>query len=156
MKYIAVIVVLTVIAVWWALHGRPWLTTMPWAKPFFDWIEPIERHLYKKSETIFWARWWQFIGYLTTILAFIGTIDIAPFIGLVPERYQWAIPLLPVVISLAGHMAERLRSTTTLPLEVVALPPTASQEIRDKVATSDEAKKETVSAIADAKAEGTL
>ncbi len=154
MKFLAVIVVLTVIVVWWVLHGREWLKTQSWSQGFFDWIEPLERILYKKSETIFWARWLQFVGYLIAVLAFVGTLDVTPFLGLVPEKYQWIVPLLPVAISLAGHMAEFMRNRTTLPIEVVALPPTAPEPLKDMAATAVMAKEETVTAIKEAKKEG--
>lgn len=45
-----------VLIIIYAMWGRAWLKRQPWSQGFFDWIEPIELVLFKKSETILFAR----------------------------------------------------------------------------------------------------
>lgn len=127
-----VLVALVVIVALWAAIIRPWLRKQAWAQRFFDIIEPIERNLWLKSESILWARTLMFVGTALTALAnFDPTVldTLMPFATLLPESWQpyaqGIIKVLPMVITLAGIMNERLRRDTTKPLAVVALSPDA-------------------------------
>jgi len=140
---------LSLLLTWYALWGRAWLKTKPWAQPFFDWIEPVELALYKKSETILFARMKMVTGLLLAALTNIGTIDLTPIMPFVPEKYQgWlhvAFNLTPLMLSIVGWMDEKLRNRTTLPIEVVAVP--------DKVIAENSKVAEAVTAAAVAKQE---
>ena len=131
------LLIITVLIVLWVTVVRPLIRNKPFAKPFFDWIEPYERALYKKSEAIAWARFQQFIGILITLLAAIGALDVSIVVPVVPESVQ---PYVPLTITISGFIAEQLRRDTTKPLEVVAAPATPAVEAA--VAKVDEANKE--------------
>jgi hypothetical protein len=117
-------------------------------RKFFIAIEPIEIKFWSKSETVLWARWRQFIGILITVLAFIGTIDITPFYGIVPQKYQWMIPFAPLLITASAGLAEYLRHYTTKPLELVAVPDVgASPAVEKAVAAAEMSKDKAVVAV---------
>jgi hypothetical protein len=150
---------LSLLLTWYALWGRAWLKTKPWAQPFFDWIEPVELALYKKSETILFARMKMVTGLLLAALTNIGTIDLTPIMPFVPEKYQgWlhvAFNLAPLMLSIVGWMDEKLRNRTTLPIEVVAVPDKVMAEnpvVADAVAKAQDAKVEAVAVVAEQKA----
>ena len=42
MTTLIVLAVITGIILWYALHGRDWLKSKPWAQGFFEFIEPVE------------------------------------------------------------------------------------------------------------------
>src|SRR6266576_5965272 len=87
--YITFSIFIGLITGWYAVKGRSWLKTKPWASGFFSAIEPWEIFLYKKSETILWARFKMLVGSLLTILTVLGEIDLTPVMPLVPEQYQF-------------------------------------------------------------------
>lgn len=101
---------------------RPWLRTKEWAHGFFRLIEPVEILLWKKSESILWARFLQLIGLLVPALQFIGAIDVTPYLAIIPEGYG---PYCMLAVFVAGQVGEALRKDTTKPLESVALPEAA-------------------------------
>lgn len=105
---------------------RPWLKEQPWAAPFFKFMEPIEIKLFKKSETILFARLKVLVGVLLTLLTTLGSVDLSLILPLLPQEHrgiaQAIINLMPMIISVMGLMDERLRNTTTKPIEMVALP----------------------------------
>lgn len=105
---------------------RPWLKEQPWAAPFFKFMEPIEIKLFKKSETILFARLKVLVGVLLTLLTTLGSVDLSLILPLLPQEHrgiaQAIISLMPMIISVMGLMDERLRNTTTKPIEMVALP----------------------------------
>lgn len=148
------ILALVILVTWYALWGREWLKSKPWAQGFFAWIEPIEIRLFKKSETILFARLKVVTGILLTLLTQLGTIDLTPLMPFVPEKYQvWVhavFNLLPLIISFVGWMDESLRKTTTLPIEVVAVPDKVVAEnpkVADAVALATVAKEDAVAAV---------
>lgn len=110
----------------YALWGRDWLKTKSWAAPFFEWIEPIEIKLFKKSVTILAGRTLAIFGGLLTILTQLGSVDITPLMPFLPEKHQAIVQIvwnmLPLTITGVGWMIEKLRNNTTLPIEVVAVP----------------------------------
>ena len=116
--------VMVPLMVWYVLWGRSWLKS----KPGMQWLykstvgEWTEVNLFSKSESVLWGRTLQFIGYVLTAIAGLGGIDLTPIALVLPERLRWIVPVMPLVISVAGHIQVKLRKDTTLPLEVVALP----------------------------------
>jgi hypothetical protein len=157
--FLSILALLTVILLWYALYGREWLKTKPWAAGFFAWIEPIEITLFKKSETILVARLLSVLGFILTFLNQIGSIDITPIIPFVPEKYasivQIASGFMPLLISGLGFIVERLRNTTTQPIELVAVPDkvvAANPVVAEAVAMANTTKTEAVQAVVVAKA----
>jgi hypothetical protein len=156
MRLIIPLAVIVTLFLWYALQGRKWLKTKPWAEGFFTWIEPIEIVLYKKSETILWARIKIIIGMLLTIMTYLGTIDLTPLMPFVPDQYESTVKalfnLLPLTISLLGMVDERLRNGTSLPLEIVsASDSTMTPKVAQAIATAADAKADAVAAVAEAK-----
>lgn len=145
--------VLVLAVVWYAAYGREWLKAKPWAAGFFAAIEPLEILLFKKSETILFARLKIVTGAVLTLLTMLGGIDLTPLMPFVPEKYhglfQMGINLLPMLITFVGMMDERLRNTTTKPLELVALPETqpVSPEVAAAVEMADAAKVQAVAVV---------
>jgi len=159
MTTIIVTAVITGLILWYALQGRDWLKSKVWAQGFFEFIEPVEIFIYKKSETILVARSLQFLGAILTLLTWIGSIDITPIMPLVPEKYQpyvhAAMSFLPLVLNALGAIVERLRNQTTKPIELVAVPDKVVAEtprLAEAVAMADATKVEAVAAVAEAKA----
>lgn len=159
MIFFAIIVAILLV---YALWGRDWLKSKPWAQSFFDWIEPVEIFLFKKSPTILFARLKVFTGFLLTYLTSIGSIDLTPVTPFVPEKYRWlvngAVALLPLIISIVGGLDEYLRKKTTLPIELVAVPdkvlaenPRAAEAVAMAEQTKTEAVAVTAVAVAEAK-----
>ena len=56
---------------------RPVLKEQPWMAGFFRVMEPIEIALFKKSETILFARLKMLTGVLLTLLTTIGSVDMS-------------------------------------------------------------------------------
>lgn len=152
---IFVVGLLFAFALFYVLGGRNWLKSKSWTAGFFAAIEPVEILLFKKSETILWARLKIVSGLLLTGLTSLGAIDLTPILPLIPDQYEgWlqiGINLMPLAISLMGMVDERLRNTTTLPIEVVSL---SSKDITPEVAaavnTAEVAKVEAVAAVQEA------
>jgi hypothetical protein len=159
MKTLIVLAVITGLILWYALHGREWLKAKSWAQGFFAFVEPIEIFLFKKSETILFARLKMLTGLLLMVLSQIGTIDLTPFMPFVPDQWEPYVRavfnLLPLIITAVGWMDESLRKTTTKPLELVAVPDKVVAEtpkLAEAVAMADATKVEAVAAVAEAKA----
>ena len=155
MKILIGLAVICALIALWVVVLRPWLKKQAFAAGFFAWIEPFEIALYKKSETILWARTKVVIGVALTALTQAGMIDVTPFLPLVPEHYQGlvqvAFGLLPMIISAIGMVDERLRNVTTKPIEVVAAPAAASATIAANVAV-EQTNAQAVATIEAAKA----
>ncbi len=156
MLFIIPLSIVVVLLLWYALHGREWLKTKPWAQGFFNWIEPIEIALYKKSETILWARLRMVVGLLLTVMTTLGTIDLTPLMPFVPDQYETMVRalfnLLPLTLSLLGMIDERLRNHTTKPLEIVAAPENSmTPKVAEAIAAADNAKADAVAAVIEAK-----
>jgi hypothetical protein len=161
MTILIVLAVITGLLLWYALQGREWLKTKSWTQGFFEWIEPIEIALFRKSETILFARLKILTGLLLTLLTQIGSIDLTPIMPFVPDKYapyvHVAFNLLPLVISGMGALDEKLRNGTTKPIELVAVPDKVVAEnpaVAQAVAVAEVAKVEAVAvtAVAEAKA----
>jgi hypothetical protein len=134
---VAFIILLLLTAIALAIYVvwvRPWLRQQPWAAGYFRLIEPVEILFWNKSESILWARFLQIAGVLTTVLQFLGTIDVTPFISFIPEGYR---PALFLLITLSGFINEWLRKDTTKPLEIVALPENVPPEVEQAIARAE-------------------
>lgn len=158
MTILIVLAVITALLLLYAIKGRAWLKSKPWAQPFFAWIEPYEIFLFKKSETILFARLLSGLGGILTVLTQLKEIDLSPFTPFVPEKYQpfvnIAVNCVPLLISAVGWMVEKLRSTVSKPLELVALPDKVVAEnpkVAEAVAMAEATKTEAVAAVIDAK-----
>jgi len=138
--FIILTLLVTLIAVW-VIALRPYLRKQPWAQGFFDAIEPIERAIYLKSESILWARTLTGLGVLVEALLTLGAIDFTPFLPLVPEQYQSTanavIHMMPIFVSLLGIIQEKLRRDVTKPLAVVAMPNDAPIDAKIAVAEAE-------------------
>jgi hypothetical protein len=146
----AIVAVLLVYVLW----GRDWLKKQSWAQGFFAFVEPIEIFLYKKSETILFGRLLTGLGAVLTLLTQVGSIDITPLMPFVPEKYhafvQFVWNLLPLTISALGMIVEKLRNSTTKPLELVAVPEVGlTPEVKVAIAQADETKEWAVSVVKD-------
>lgn len=154
MKVLLPIAVIVAVMLVYALWGRDWLKSKSWAQGFFAAIEPLEIFLFKKSETILFARLKIVVGAVLTFLTQIGSIDLTPIMPFVPEKYQpyvnFAFNLIPLIISGMGFLDERLRNTTTKPLELVAVPEASlTPEVKIAIAQADETKEWAVSVVKD-------
>lgn len=138
---------------------RKWLKQQPWALGFFAAIEPIEIALWKKSETILFARLKMLVGVLLTVLTQAGEIDLTPLMPFVPDEYQGlvklAFNLLPLTLTVLGMMDEKLRKDTTKPVVIAALPDAVAATMPEVVA-AEETKVEAVAAVVEAKKEGAV
>lgn len=157
MKLIIAVVIIALALGFYAAWGRDWLKRQPWAAGFFAKLEPLEIALYKKSETVLFARIKVLTGIVLTMLTQLGGADLSPILPYIPEAHrglaQFGINLLPMLITLVGIMDERLRNTTTKPLELVALPETKPlpPAVEEAIAVAEQAKAE---AVAEVKQEG--
>ncbi|PAY07195.1 hypothetical protein CK489_15460 [Bradyrhizobium sp. UFLA03-84] len=144
----------------YALVLRPWLKKQSWAQRFFAWVDPIELVLFKKSETILVGRLLWLGGLVVTAYdgaaTFVTSLDLTP---ITTRFFDWLnVPAdmrglsISAFVGIIGLLINRLRKTTTKPLELVAvpdasLPPAAAQA----VAQADAAKDAAVQAVAEAK-----
>lgn len=143
------------VLLWYAIWGRAWFKRQPWAQGFFAAVEPVEIFLFKKSETILFARLLSGLGAVLTFLTQFGEIDLSPFMPFVPEKYQpfvnVAVNCLPLLITAIGWMVEKLRNATTKPLELVAVPDkvvAGNPRVAEAVAMADATKAEAVAVTA--------
>lgn len=132
MKILLPLAVVTALLLFYALYGREWLKSKPWAGGFFALVEPIEIVLFKKSETVLFGRLLQLLGAILTALTWLGSIDITPVLPLVPEKYagivQAVFSFMPLILNGLGAIVERLRNRTTKPLELVAVTEAEAQK----------------------------
>lgn len=155
---IGIIVALTItgLVLFYAVEGRPWLKSKPWAAGFFAFVEPFERVLFNKSETILFARLKMFTGLLLTLLTSLGTIDLSPIMPLVPDKYagvlRIAFNLLPLSLTLVGWADQTLRNGTTLPIEIVSMPDKdITPKVAEAIAIAAATKAEAVAVVVEAK-----
>lgn len=148
------VVYFLIVAVLWAAFIRPWLRTKPWAAWFFDLIEPVERWLWLKSESIFLARVLQLVGGVLVLLANFdtNTLDTLMLLApMLPETWQahaqLVVKLMPLVVNLAGFILEWMRRDVTKPLPVVAMRTDASVDAKIAAAEAELAAKQAVEAI---------
>lgn len=143
---------------WYVVAGRKWLK----AKPSMAWLytstfgEWVERTFFKKSESILWARFLQFLGYGLTALNALDGIDLTPLTLLLPDQLDWIVPVLPLLISAAGHIQVKLRLETTKPIELVDLPHDVPAEVVEAQQIVEVAKDHAVAAVQEAKQAGAV
>jgi hypothetical protein len=154
MTFLIIFAIIAGLVIFYALKGRAWLKTKPWAQGFFSLIEPVEIVLFRKSETILFARLKMLTGLILTLLTQIGSIDLTPIMPFVPNGWEpyvrVAFNLMPLIITFVGWMDESLRKTTTKPIELVAVPDKvaeANPKIADAIATAEVAKTEAVAEV---------
>lgn len=123
----------TLLVLAYVLGGRDWLKGRPWAAGFFTRVERVEITLWRKSETILWARFQQLLGIVLAVLLGIGTLDLSPLFPLLPEKYKWLPSLLPLIITAAGKVAEWNRLQTTMPVELVEVPDKAPPDVAEAI-----------------------
>ncbi len=140
---------LTAIVALWVVVLRPALRDRPWMQWFFanPAVEWVEINLWRKSETILWARWFQLMGLVHTAAGYLGTIDWTVLSPIVPEKWMPFLPMIPVVLNFIGTIAEAQRVDTTKPLAIVELPAVVSPEVAAVVETAEVAKFEAVKEI---------
>jgi hypothetical protein len=142
----------TLVILAYVLGGRKWLKKQPWSANFFTTIEPFEIVLWRKSETILWARFQQLLGIVLTLLSQLGTVDLSPLFPLLPPKLQWLPACLPLIVSIAGKIEEWNRLDTTKPLELVEVPDNAPLKVTEAVKLAEAVK---VAAVAVVVAENT-
>jgi hypothetical protein len=154
--------VILVALIWYALKGREWLKTKPWAVKFFAWIEPFEIALYKKSETILVGRLlWVgglFVTFYDSIAVFASSLDLTPittrvfdWLNIPPDMRGLTVSALAGIL---GLLINRLRSRVSKPLELVSVPDKTAAEnpkVAEAIAMADATKEEAVNVVADAK-----
>lgn len=157
--FLTLFAITTVLIIVYAMWGRAWLKKQPFAKPFFDLMEPIELFLFKNSETILFARLKIFTGVMLAALTYLGAFDfssVAFVRTLIPEDHQnlfdgavTAVPIIvPLLISLVGAIDEWLRNRTTKPIELVAVnESTAPAEVKEAIEAADAVKAEAVAVV---------
>lgn len=154
MRFLLPIAVIVAVLLVYVLWGRDWLKKQSWAQGFFAFVEPIEIALFKKSETILFARSLSALGAVLTVLTQLGSIDITPIMPLVPDQYEGVVRMvwnmLPLLITGLGMIVEKLRNSTTKPLELVAVPEVGlTPEVKVAIAQADETKEWAVSVVKD-------
>jgi hypothetical protein len=151
------------VLLWYAIKGREWLKTKPWAESFFAWIEPFEIALYRKSETILVGRLlWVgglFVTFYDSVAVFASSLDLTP---VTTRIFDWlSIPAdmrgltVSAFLGILGLLMNRLRNRTSRPIELVAVSDKAAADnprVAEAIAMADVTKTEAVNVVADAKA----
>jgi len=132
-----------------------------WAAKWFAFWEPIEIKLWRKSETILFARFKMLVGALLTLLTQMQYIDISPVMPFFPEKWrsilEFLFACLPLTLTLLGMMDERLRWVTTKPVELVAIrEEDVPLEVRRAIVEAEAAKKIAVTEVKVAKELGEI
>lgn len=162
MNALILLLVIALLLVLWAVGGRAWLKRQPWgwSQRFFARLEPVELALWRKSETILFARLKVLSGALLGLLTQLGAINLDPLVSFFPTKYQDAVrpwvAALPLVISVVGLADEYLRRTTTKPLAVVAVPDAAPPEVAAAVARVEASNEAAVERVTESRAEGAI
>jgi hypothetical protein len=150
--FLVLFVLVAALALVYILHGRQWLKQQAWAQPFFEWVEPIEIALWKKSESILFARIMMLVGTVPVIAQQLNMFNMPEVLALIPEKYRGWLMLIFLV---CGLIVEFNRRTTTEPLAVTALPEKAvPPEVKEAVEKAKEAEVAVIAKVEEAKAEG--
>lgn len=149
--------VVTALVLWYALWGRMWLKRQEWAKGFFAVVEPVEIFLWRKSETLLWARFLMLLGIIPPLLEQFDALKpllevLAPYM---PEEWQHYMSLTFTVLGIIGEIQRRY---TTKPLTLVEIPESKPMPIEVEVAMAraESAKHEAVAVVGEARAEGAV
>lgn len=146
MKWLFASAVLTALVMAYATVVRPWMRNTTWGCDVLKAIEPFERWVYLKSETLLVARWHQFVGVVLSVVGFLGGIDWSLVALLTPDWIDPYLPAMPLILNVIGTVFEALRRDSTKPIEVVALPQDKPPEVAAAVEKLELAKKEAVAA----------
>lgn len=145
MKWIIGITIFTVLLAIYVTILRPMMRNTSWGQPFLDKIEPIERVLWLKSESILWARFKLLLG---TVLTILLNTNLSPFEVFVPEKYRFIVAALPsVALALDGIIGEWLRRDTSKPLPFVSMRPDAPVTVQVAAAVAEESMKQVATDI---------
>jgi hypothetical protein len=147
----------------YAIKGREWLKSQPWAQRFFAWIDPIELALFKKSEQVLAGRLLWLGGAIVTaydaVGAYFSNLDLTPITTRVLDFLHVPQDLrgltLSAFVTALGLMIVNLRKKVTKPLELVAVSDkavAANPKVAEAIAMADATKTEAVNVVADAKA----
>lgn len=151
--FVVIIIIISAV-LWYAIVGRAWLKTKPWASGFFTWVEPAEILFFRKSETILVGRLLWAGGLVVTlydgIAVFASSLDLTPLtsraLASVPEDMRGLV--VTATFAALGYLMNWLRKRVTKPIEVVSV---AEKDITPAVAqaldTADAAKVEAVAAV---------
>ena len=139
--------ILTGLALVYVIAGRDRLKKLPGLVNFFAWFEPYEIRFWRKSETIFKARFLQFVGLLLSFLTFIHSNDLTVLMPFLPIWAQMLMPLMPLVINLLSSLDEYLRRGTTKPLELVEVPSDAPPKVAAAVKAAEVSKDKAVAVV---------
>ena len=154
--FIIILCIIIALVILYAMKGRQWLKSKTWAQPFFDWIEPVEILLYKKSETILMGRLlWIGSGMVTiydSVATFASGLDLTPITTRIFDALHVAQDLRGIVasgiIAGIGLLMNWLRVRVTKPIELVAAPEVnATPEVKVAMAQADEAKDQAVATV---------
>lgn len=148
---IKLLLFITIFIAAWVGIIRPWLRPKESMKWFFGHpvVEWVELNVWRKSESLMWARWLMFLG---TALTTIGQIDptmITTIAQFLPEGWQWIANIAPMAITVAGVLGERLRRDTTKPLELVAVTEKEKEQgpVSEAIEAADAVNKEAVQVV---------
>jgi nitrate reductase gamma subunit len=145
MTILIAVAVIAVLIAFYVVWLRPRMKATAWGQAFLSKIEPMERILYWKSETMLWSRFKVFFGTVMTTLVAVDWNSVAP---LIPEKYRSLVLVLPTIfVALDGLMGEKMRRETTQPLEVVAMRTDAPVELKLEAAEAKLKTAQTVEAI---------
>lgn len=150
MTLLIAITIITVLLALYVVWLRPWMRTNAGGQTLLAKIEPMERMLWWKSESLLWSRFKVFLGTALTVLVGIDWNSVSPIF---PEKYRPILVALPTLfVALDGLMGEPLRRDISKPLEIVAMRTDAPIEVR--VAAAEVAKKsaEVVEAVKETEA----
>jgi Na+/proline symporter len=154
MKWVILITAVVVLIALYVVVLRPRMQKTAWGAAVLAKIEPIERVLWWKSETILWARLKIVVGILLTLLTQAGSIDITPLMPFIPDQYEGVIKflwnMLPLTLTVIGWVDEQLRRDTTKPLEVVAMRTDVPEEVKERVAEATAMAKAAVAEVVQA------
>ena len=151
-----IVALLIAFVAWYVIAGRAWLQGKPW----MAWLyksragEWVERTFFMKSESVLWGRFLQALGYGLTAIASLGGIDLTPLALVLPDKLAWTVHILPLVISLAGHVQVQLRLGTTKPIELVNLPEDVPASVARAAEDAEAVKDRAVVVIEEAKQQG--
>ncbi len=146
---------------WYALSGRAWLKSKTWASKFFAWVEPAERILFKKSETILIGRLLWLGSLIVTfydgIAVFASSLDLTPVTTRVFDALHVPADMRSVAVSafigLIGVTMSWLRKRVSKPIELVAVADKdVTPRVAEAIAMADSTKVEAVAVVAAAKA----
>jgi hypothetical protein len=86
--FLLVLLALSILLTVYALLIRPWLRKRGLAPRWFEAVDRIELALFKKSETILFARLKVAVGILLSLLTDLSGMDLAPVLTFVPPEHM--------------------------------------------------------------------